>query len=160
MQNTHLVQALRARRESLRNFCASTDPEQPFGSLVLRRRFIRAAGAGMVAGAALGSQALRPQVLRAAGDDPIPVPGSPLFGGFHVWAPAVPGLDPIDAEPATITNFNGVVGIAYLNGTVRRTNVQSGAFDVLPFSGADMRFMQGVYRGVDGKPRQGTFGFI
>jgi len=30
----------------------------------------------------------------------------------------------------------------------------------LPYIASDMRFMQGVYRGVDGKPRQGTFGFI
>ena len=56
--------------------------------------------------------------------------------------------------------FNGVAGLAYVNGTVRRTNTVTGAVDVLPFIDADMRFMQGVYRGVDGKPRQGTFGFI
>ena len=30
----------------------------------------------------------------------------------------------------------------------------------LPFLAADMRFMQGVYRGADGKAHQGTFGFI
>jgi hypothetical protein len=36
----------------------------------------------------------------------------------------------------------------------------TGEVDVLPFIDADMRFMQGVYRGVDGKPRQGTFGFV
>ena len=69
-------------------------------------------------------------------------------------------VDSIDAEPATITNFNGVVGIAYLSGLVTRTNRKTNAVDVLPFVDADMRFMQGVYRGVDGKPRQGTFGFV
>ena len=96
--------------------------------------------------------------MHAAGDDPIPVPGSPLLAPFHVWAPIA--VDSIDAEPASITNFNGAVGIAYLSGTVRRTNLLTGEVDVLPFVDADMRFMQGVYRGVDGRPRQGTFGFV
>jgi hypothetical protein len=75
-----------------------------------------------------------------------------------VWAPIV--VDSIDAEPSTITNFNGVVGITYVSGTVRRTNLLTGHVDVLPFMDADMRFMQGVYRGADGRPTQGTFGFV
>ena len=53
-----------------------------------------------------------------------------------------------------------VVGLAYLNGNVTRTNLKTGKVDYLPFTDADMRFMQGVYRGVDGKPRQGTFALI
>ena len=112
----------------------------------------------LAAGAALGRQLFSPQVAYAAGSDPVPVPGSPLLAPFRVWAPIF--VDSIDAEPSTITNFNGVVGIAYVNGMVRRTNMQTGQVDVLPFIDSDMRFMQGVYRGVDGKPRQGTFGFV
>jgi hypothetical protein len=69
-------------------------------------------------------------------------------------------LDPINAEPGTITNVNGVVGLAYIDGTVTRTRISTGEQKELPFIGSDMRFIQGVYRGVDGKPRQGTFGFI
>jgi hypothetical protein len=69
-------------------------------------------------------------------------------------------LDPIDAEPSSIANLNGVVGLAYIDGTVTRTRISTGETEELPFIGSDMRFMQGVYRGVDGKPRQGTFGFI
>jgi hypothetical protein len=100
----------------------------------------------------------RPQVTHAAGDDPIPVQGSPALAPFSVWAPAA--FDPIDADPATITDFNGVAGLAYVSGMVHRTNTRTGQVDDFPFTDADMRFMQGVYRGVDGKPRQGTFGFV
>jgi len=43
---------------------------------------------------------------------------------FHVFGPGPAGMsvDPIDAEPITITDFKGVVGLAYLDGTVRRIN--------------------------------------
>jgi hypothetical protein len=86
------------------------------------------------------------------------VPGSPGLAPFHIWAPIF--VDSQDAEPASITDFNGVVGLAYLNGMVTRTNVVTHEVKRFPFLDADMRFMQGVYRGVDGKPRHGTFGFI
>jgi hypothetical protein len=131
---------------------------------VSRREFVRTTGGLIAAGAALGSGLLRPQrAFGAALDDPLPIPGgSPaLGGGFHIYGPTPDGsLDPIDAEPASITNFNGVVGLAYVDGTVTRTRISTGERDELPFIASDMRFMQGVYRGVDGKPRQGTFGFI
>jgi len=127
---------------------------------VSRRRFIRTGLGTLAVGAVVGRQLLRPQAVYATGSDPIPVPGSPNLAPFHVWAPAAPGLDSPDAEPATINNFNGVVGLAYLSGNVTRTNLKTGKVDYLPFTDADMRFMQGVYRGVDGKPRQGTFALI
>ena len=81
--------------------------------------------------------------------------GSPLIG-YHVYGPGFPGLDPADAEPSTITNLNGVVGLAYISGMVTRTTISTGEKARLPFLGSDMRFMQGFYRGVDGKPRQGS----
>jgi len=129
--------------------------------LVSRREFVRTTGGTMAA--ALGAGVLRPRLLSAAAsDDPLPIPGgSPALGGVHVFGPTPDGsLDPIDAEPASITNFNGVVGLAYVDGTVTRTRISTGEHVELPFIASDMRFMQGVYRGVDGKPRQGTFGFI
>jgi hypothetical protein len=127
-------------------------------SSVSRRRFIRTSLGTLAAGAVVGPQLLRPTSAYAAGSDPIPVPGSPNLAPFHVWAPLV--IDSIDAEPATITNFNGVVGIAYISGNVTLTNRKTNMVDVFPFVDADVRFMQGVYRGVDGQPRQGTFGFV
>jgi len=66
----------------------------------------------------------------------------------------------MDAEPATITNFNGSVGLAYISGMVTRRSRSTGETVELPFLAADMRFMTGVYRGDDGRVRRGTFGFI
>ena len=131
-----------------------------------RREFVRRAGGAVAAGAAVGGGLLRSPLLFASprsNADPLPIPGgSPaLGGGFHVYGPTPDGsFDPIDAEPATITNFNGVVALAYISGTVSRTQIGSNVQVELPFIASDMRFMQGVYRGVYGKPRQGTFGFI
>jgi hypothetical protein len=139
-------------------------PPTPPSKEVSRREFVRTTGGALAAGAALGSGLLRPRTLYAAApDDPLPIPGgTPALGGaFHLYGPTPDGsFDPIDAEPATITNFNGVVALAYIDGTVTRTRISTGERAELPFIGSDMRFMQGVYRGVDGKPRQGTFGFI
>ena len=115
-------------------------------------------GTGALVAAAAVGQALHPQSLFAAGSDPVPVQGSPNLAPFSVWAPIF--VDSMDANPASITNFNGVVALAYVSGMVHRTNTVTGEVDVLPFLDADMRFMQGVYRGLDGKPRQGTFGFV
>ena len=129
-----------------------------------RREFVRSTGGGAAAAAALGSTLLRPQLLSAAApDDPLPIPGGTpaLGGGFHLYGPTADGsFDPIDAEPASITNFDGVVGLAYVDGTVTRTEISTGDQVEQRFIASDMRFMQGIYRGVDGKPRQGTFGFI
>jgi hypothetical protein len=129
-----------------------------------RREFVRGAGGAIAAGAALGSGLLRSQLVSAAApDEPVPIPaGTPALGGaFHLYGPTPDGsFDPIDAEPSLITNFNGVVGLAYISGMVTRTNISTGARVELPYKNNDMRFMQGVYRGVDGKPRQGTFALI
>jgi hypothetical protein len=100
---------------------------------------------------------------------PVPIPGgSPgisALGGalFHVYGPAAEGIDPpdaIDAEPITITDFNGVIGLAYLNGTVRRTDLRTGETLELPFVDSDMRFMRGTFRGTDGQVHRGAFAFI
>jgi hypothetical protein len=135
----------------------------PF-SFSSRRRFLKTTGGLVAAGAAAATQLLRPSTLHAASNDPLPVPQNADFGGLRVYAPAPagfgPGFSPIDAEPATISNFNGVVGLAYIDGTVTRTTISTGQSVELPFLFSDMRFMNGVYRGVDGKPRQGTFALI
>src|SRR5258705_4388566 len=137
----------------------------PGGTRTLcRREFVRGAGGAIAAGAVLGSGLLQPRTVHAlAPDDPVPIPGgTPALGGaFHLYGPTPDGsFDPIDAEPSLITNFNGVVGLAYISGMVTRTKISTGERVELPFNDADMRFMQGVYRGVDGKPRQGSFALI
>src|SRR5262245_45506158 len=106
MKHVGLLKALRNRSHSV-------------PSPVSRRRFLQTGVGTLAAGVTLGHQLLSPEVAHASGADPIPVPGSPFLAPFHVWAPIF--VDSIDAEPATITNFNGVVGMAYVNGMVTRT---------------------------------------
>jgi len=95
---------------------------------------------------------------------PVPIPGgSPVLGGsYHVFGPgpAGVGIDPIDAEPSTITNLNGFVGLAYINGMVTQINTKTGATTRYPFRDTDMRFMQGNFRGTDGHVHQGAFALV
>ena len=51
-------------------------------------------------------------------------------------------FDPIDAEPATITNLDASVGLAYVSGMVTQTNTKTDEVVRLPFVNSDMRFMQ------------------
>jgi hypothetical protein len=129
---------------------------------VSRRTFVRSAAGALAAGATFGNGLIQSAFAQAPNpSDPVPIPGgSPGLGGaFHVFAPAF--IDPVDAEPITITNFNGFVGLAYISGMVTRRS-RSNPADVkhYRFTDSDMRFMQGVYRGVDGRVRRGTFGLI
>jgi hypothetical protein len=138
----------------------------PVGPRALsRRQFLRTAGGTAAMGAALGSGLAWPGRAAAnPGREPVPIPGgTPLFGGgFHVFGPAFPTdpTDPADAEPSTITDFIGFIGLAYISGTVTRTNRRTGQVRTLPFLESDMRFMKGVYRGRDGRFRHGGFAFI
>jgi hypothetical protein len=63
-----------------------------------------------------------------------------------------PGVD-----PSSITDFNGFVGVADVQGT--GTGTGPDGTETLLFD-TDMRFMSGVYVGVDGAVHKGTFGFI
>lgn len=77
---------------------------------------------------------------------------------FHFFGPN--SIDPIDAEPSTITNLNGFVGLAYLDGMVTQTNTRTGEALRLPTIHSDMRFMQGEFRGADGRTHHGTFALV
>jgi len=88
---------------------------------------------------------------------PVPVAGgvpalSPM-GAFHVFGG--PGT-----EPSSISNFNGSVGITFIDGNVTRTNIKTGEQQSLPFTETDMRFMTGTFKGVDGQEHPGTFAFV
>ena len=126
---------------------------------ISRRRFARTTAAGAFA-AALGTKLWAPNLLGAASFTPVPIPGgSPaLGGGFHLFGPAA--IDPIDAEPISITNIDASVGLAYVSGMVTQTNKKTGAVVRLPFVDSDMRFMQGVFRGTDGNVHPGAFAFV
>jgi hypothetical protein len=132
-------------------------------SRMTRRQFARAAAGTAVLGGAFGSSLIKPTLADTrASFAPVPIPGgTPLAGGsFHVFAPAPTGSDPIDAEPITINNFNGLVGLSYTTGMVKQTNTKTGEVLHLPFLNSDMRFMQGDFRGADGRIHQGTFALV
>ena len=117
-----------------------------------RRQFARAATGTAVLGGALGSGLLRPALAGIRWEfAPVPIPAG--GGPFHVFPPGLNGV-PIDAEPATITNFNGFVGVAHVEGTGTDGHGNPLLWD------EDLRFMQGVYQGVDGRQHQGTFAFL
>ena len=65
---------------------------------------------------------------------------------------------------STITDFNGFVGIAIINGTVTQitmgTGENAGKILTLPFLQADMRFMKGFFRDTAGQVVEGAFAFI
>jgi len=131
-------------------------------ALMSRRHFIQAAAGATAFGAAAGSGLLRPQAVAEAGPgigQVLPIPGLfELFGeDFHVQAPPFTGPD---TDPSTVYNFEGAAAIAFINGTVTRTNRKTGATETLPYTFNDMRFMQGVFRGRDGHVREGTFALI
>lgn len=134
-------------------------PARPLSVPVSRRQFARTA-AGSAFAAAVGSSLWAPSLVEAASFAPVPIPGgTPALGGaYHVFGPAA--FDPIDAEPATINNLDAAVGLAYVSGMVTQTNTKTGEVLRFPFVDSDMRFMQGVFRGTDGKIHQGAFGFV
>ncbi len=135
-----------------------------WGGRFSRRRFVRTA-AGTVGGV-FGASLLWPGRARA-GDGvvmPNPIPGGftgEQFGCpgvtelFHVFIPSFPAED----EPSTITDFNGFHADAHIQGFGTATNTMTGDQTRL-FYDADVRFMKGVYIGVDGETHQGAFALV
>jgi len=129
-------------------------------SAISRRQFVRTAGTA-VASFTLGSTLWKPGQVEAKGTfAPVPIPnGTPALGGaYHVFGPAA--FDPIDAEPATITNMNGFSGLAYISGMVTQTNTKTGEQQRFPFVDSDMRFMKGHFRGADRRVHEATFALV
>lgn len=130
-------------------------------SRVSRRAFSRNVAGSLALGATLGSTLWKPAMADPKGAfTPVPIPGgTPVLGGaFHVFAPGA--FDPVDAEPITITNLDAFVGLTYVSGMVTQTNTKTNQKDRFPFVDSDMRFMQGNFRGADGRIHQATFAFI
>jgi len=114
-----------------------------------RRQFLgtAAAAGGVAAAASLWVPSLAHAEAPGAGT-PRPIPGTVAPGApFHVKLPGA------GSEPSTITDFNGFIAIADIEGT------GTGAGSGLTF-GADVRFMTGTFRGTDNRIHSGTFGFI
>jgi hypothetical protein len=122
----------------------------------LSRRQAIGQGALALAGLA-GAGLLDPRLaLALSGAGPRPIPGGfdqnqmPVATNpfIHVLIPG------IGFEMSTITDFNGVVAGSEIRGVARGSDGSTWDFDT------DMRFMSGSYRGLDGRLRQGAFGFI
>lgn len=141
-----------------------------------RRNLIRgvagtAAGAGLLLGSGLRLAA------RADDDDeeehnkckavprPIPHISTPPGGHFFFPGPVAgaPSTDPhfpnAGFDPSIITDFSGVIANADLNFSGMGTNLNTGASAKYDFH-ADMRFMDGVFVGLDSEQHHGTIGFI
>jgi len=126
------------------------------------RRNILAAIAG-TGGLVAGSGILGPAVAWAAANpEPRPIPGGIAVGGqgFHVNNPGpMVGDDPTTIDdPSSITDFDGIVAVAHGQGAGVGNDANLGKMDLV--FDVDMRFMQGRYRGTDGRVRRATFGFI
>jgi hypothetical protein len=127
---------------------------------VLSRRQLLRGGAAALGGVA-GLSVLDPSpVLGSLGSRtaaPRPIPGGlslttfefvPTGADLHFFGPG------IGMEMSTITDFNGVVGGSETRGTAHGSDGVQYDFD------CDMRFMRGVYVGLDGRLHGGSFGFI
>lgn len=129
---------------------------------ISRRKFLEAAVGASVLGGALGSGLLRPVSASAAPGlgNVLPIPTTlTLFGvDIHVQAPPFTGAD---TDPATVWNFQGTSGIAFINTTATQTHRRTGVVrEDLPSTDNHMTFQQGVYRGRDGHVREGTFSLV
>jgi hypothetical protein len=120
-----------------------------------RRQLLRRGAVAM--GGLAGASLLDPSsALARANPAPRPIPGGfdkkfmPVAKHpfIHVLSPG------IGSEMSTITDFKGVVAGSQIRGKAHGSDGTTFDFDT------DMRFMQGAYVGLDGRLRQGAFGFI
>jgi hypothetical protein len=122
---------------------------------ISRARFLRRGAIALGGIAGVGLLDSNAAYARATGE-PRPIPGG--FDEFFNPVPSDPlihVLPPsVGFEMATVTDFNGVIGAAELQGTASGSDGSAYTFDT------DMRFMQGAYVGLDGRVYEGAFGFI
>lgn len=138
-----------------------------------RRNLIRgaartAAGAGLVLGSGLRLPAFAQEAAQESCPDlPRPIPHISSPPGAHFFFPGpvngAPSTDPhfpnAGFDPATITDFNGMIGNADLFFTGTGTRLDTGDSATYGFH-TDWRFMAGVFIGVDGLQHNGTLSFI
>jgi hypothetical protein len=139
---------------------------------ISRRSLIRSAagtaGAGLLVGSGLGTQAV-------AGDDdegehnkckalPRPIPHISTPPGAHFFFPGPPdGSAPstfphfpnAGFDPSTITDFKGVIAQADLNFAGTGTDLNTGESAPYTFH-TDWRFFKGTFVAIDGIERHGT----
>ncbi len=159
-----------------------TKPSEKQFPLSTRRGFFRnaaGAGAGLVLGSEIGvcaagepdedkpKEALHPSCPVVP--RPIPHINHPPGPGAHFFFPGpVEGTPtPVDPtagplasrDPSIITDFSGVIGQADLNLSGVGTDLITGHSAQYDFH-TDMRFMSGIFVGLDNELHRGTVGFI
>ena len=133
-----------------------------FWERAMARRQFMGTAVGSTA-AALGAGLWLPTLAQAGAPTsvlPKPIPGGqqfpfvvpPTTEFFHVLGPNA------QSENSSITDFNGALAAAHILGTA--TEYQGNTTTPGLLLDGDLRFMQGVYIGVDGQTHQGTFGFF
>lgn len=93
------------------------------------------------------------------GGDVLPTPTTLNIFGVDVHVQLPPFTD-VNSDPATVNNFHGASGVAGIDTSLTRTHRETGESRVLPSNFNHMVFMQGVYRGRDGRVHDGTFAFV
>jgi hypothetical protein len=133
---------------------------------LIRRAAGTAAGTGLLFGSGLQFSAFAEDEGTGNKCKPVPrpIPHLTIPPGAHFFFPG-----PVDADPATspnaghdpslITDFSGVIAQADLIFSGKGTDLNSGQSATYDFH-ADMRFMSGVFVGLDNERHNGTFGFI
>jgi hypothetical protein len=102
---------------------------------------------------------LSPSIVALGGATPLPIPLSPSLANLGLGGPDVyqnltgpaDAPPPFGNEPNGITDFVGFYGGARVLGRGTDSNGATLYWD------ADVRFMKGVYRGLDGNVHRGTF---
>ncbi len=144
-----------------------------------RRQFMRTAGVAGATGLALGAGFSVP-VLADDDDDrnhrdddrdgdaddkaaPLPIPGGTVLPfsteTYHFFPPPAPG-NPGGAEPSSITDFRGFIGLSIVKGAGTGTNTATGATSRFFFD-TDNRFMIGRYLDMcDHREHIGAFAFL
>jgi hypothetical protein len=132
-----------------------------------RRGFIQGvsgAGAGLVLGSKIGPARAEEAEESACPAVPRPIPHSTNPPGAHFFFPGPVDASPVTSpntghDPSIITDFRGVIAEADLDFSGKGTNLETGASATYDFH-CDMRFMSGVFVGLDNEEHHGTIGFV
>jgi hypothetical protein len=124
-----------------------------------RRRFLRTSIGAPALVMAAGSLS-RADAAHNCGD-PQPIPDvlepGPGLPDLHVQLPGI--AHGADTDPSTITDFNGHLGYAVIDGVGVRTDLGTHTPATMPFE-VDLRFMKGEFITEDGGHCHGAFALV
>ena len=124
-----------------------------------RRRFLRASMGAPALVLAAGNLSRAGAAQHCGDPQPIPetlAPG-PGLPDIHLQLPGI--VTGAETDPSTITDFNGHLGYAVIDGVGVRTDLTTNAQTTLPFE-VDLRFMKGEFITEDGGHCHGAFALV